>query len=435
MTMDRSTRVERTIPALLDELADAQIPDYLEAAIERASARRQRPAWAFLERWLPVELVTAQVQNFPVPWRRLGVLALLVVLLTVMVAAYVGSRPRLPAPYGQAANGLVVYDAEGDIYSLDPVSGQTTALVTGPTFDARPIFSRDGTRFAFARMGEGRDALLFVTDVDGTNTIQVTPEPLDEFGPYHDAWSFSPDGRQILATALIDNEFTMILIPSDGSGALRTIDVGMSVEGASFRPPIGAEILFVGHRPDDGATGLYVVDTVSSVIRTIVEPTTGGGVGTGSWSPDGSRILYGSMDAKDVWRTHVISADGTGDTRVGHHPGTFSDGEALWSNDGTRLIVTRIFAPDGSDLRAAVIPADGADPGIEIQCPSVRSTTLGDLCARWVWAPDDGSILGVYFDATSRATQRLTVDPLTGETAVAPWPGDNGQPAWQRLAP
>ena len=209
----------------------------------------------------------------------------------------------------------------------------------------------------------------------------------------------------------------------------------MSVEAASFRPPNGAEFLFVGHRADDGATGLYAVDAASSVVRTIIEPRTGTDVSSGSWSPDGSRILYGSMKSEDVWRTHVISADGTGDARVYHHPEAVSDGEAIWSNDGTRLITTGMFAPDGSDNRAAVIPVDGNGPSVEIQCPNVRSDALADLCSRWVWAPDDRSIFGVYFDAKGRAAQRLSVDPLTGATAVAPWPGDNGQPAWQRLAP
>lgn len=433
MSTDRTAGLDRVLPERFEQLADARTPDYLEAAIERASSRGQRPAWTFPERWLPMELVSARAPTSPLPWRRLGLLALLVVLLVAMVAVYVGSRPRLPAPFGRAANGLIAFDAEGDIYSLDPMTGQTAALVTGPAFDARPIFSRDGTRFAFARAGEGRNALLFVANADGTNMIQVTPEPLDEFGPYHDAWSFSPDGRTILATALVDNTFSMLLIPTDGSGAIRTIDVGMSVEAPSFRPPNGSEILFVGHRAEDGITGLYAVDPTTSVVRTIVEPTTG--VGAGSWSPDGSRILYGSMDAKDVWRTHLISADGTADVRVDHDPGTASEGEAVWSNDGTRLIITRVFSPGGLDHRAAVIPVDGVAPKVEIQCPSVRSAALGDLCARWVWAPDDASIFGVYFDAKERAAQRLTVDPLTGETVAAPWPGDNGQPAWQRLAP
>ena len=43
MTMDRSSRADRVLAGLFDELADARTPDYLEAAIEHASSRPQRP--------------------------------------------------------------------------------------------------------------------------------------------------------------------------------------------------------------------------------------------------------------------------------------------------------------------------------------------------------------------------------------------------------
>ena len=51
-------RFDRVLPGLFDELADARTPDYLEAAIERASSRPQRPAWTFPGRWLPMEITT-----------------------------------------------------------------------------------------------------------------------------------------------------------------------------------------------------------------------------------------------------------------------------------------------------------------------------------------------------------------------------------------
>ena len=432
MTMDRSARVERTLPVLFDQLAEARTPDYLEAAIERASSRPQRPAWTFPERWLPVELVTTRVQTTRLPMRQVGVLALLMILLAMVVAIYVGSRPRLPAPYGRAANGLIAYDYGGDIYTMDPVTGRSTALITGPAFDARPIFSPDGTRFAFARMGD-RNALLLVARTDGSELIQVTPEPLDEFGPYYDPWSFSPDGRQILAITVGDRS-TMILIPSDGSGVARELDVGMWAEKATFRPPDGAEILFVGRR-DDGATGLYAVDVMSSAVRTVVEPRAGGDIWSPEWSPDGGWILYTEVDTEDVRHTHVISADGKDEIPVRRHPAALLDDAGPWSNDGQRLIVTRVFPPDGSNRQAVVLPVDGVGPEIEIRCPSEETTDPDDICDRWVWAPDDSLILGVYFDPKGRAIERLSVDPLTGATVAVPWQVDNGQPAWQRLAP
>jgi len=54
MNMDRARRLERNLPGLFDELAEATFPDYLEAAIERASSNSQRPVWTFPARWLPM---------------------------------------------------------------------------------------------------------------------------------------------------------------------------------------------------------------------------------------------------------------------------------------------------------------------------------------------------------------------------------------------
>ena len=55
----------------------ARTPDYLEAAIERASSRPQRPAWTFAGRWLPMDLVTTRVPSTRAPMRALGVLLLI----------------------------------------------------------------------------------------------------------------------------------------------------------------------------------------------------------------------------------------------------------------------------------------------------------------------------------------------------------------------
>ena len=146
---------ERQLPVALTDLADPRTPDYLTDILGRTAVTRQRPAWASVERWLPMELVTARAPTTRMPWRRIGVFALLIVLLAAMVAAYVGSRPRLPAPYGRAANGLIAYDAEGDIYSMDPGTGQTAALVTGSTFDARPDSLQGWNAFCVRPHGRG----------------------------------------------------------------------------------------------------------------------------------------------------------------------------------------------------------------------------------------------------------------------------------------
>ena len=110
-------RFDRALPSLFVELASASTPDYLEAAIERASSRPQRPAWTYPGRWLPVDITTQAAPAARMPWRQLGILALIGLLLAVAAVAYVGARAGpLPAPpFGLAANGAIAMERDGDI--------------------------------------------------------------------------------------------------------------------------------------------------------------------------------------------------------------------------------------------------------------------------------------------------------------------------------
>ena len=56
-----------------------------------------------------------------------------------------------PEPFGPAANGALVFAADSDILSADPVTSRTATPVNGPEIDSVPIWSRDGTRFVFRR--------------------------------------------------------------------------------------------------------------------------------------------------------------------------------------------------------------------------------------------------------------------------------------------
>ena len=118
MTMDRTTHVDRVLPELFTELAGARTPDYLEAAIERASSRPQRPAWTFPGRWLPMQISTSAAPVARVPWRQIGVLALLGILIAVAAFAVAGSRRTVPAPpFGLASNGVIAVERDGDIFA------------------------------------------------------------------------------------------------------------------------------------------------------------------------------------------------------------------------------------------------------------------------------------------------------------------------------
>jgi hypothetical protein len=155
-----------------------------------------------------------------------------------------------------------------------------------------------------------------------------------------------------------------------------------------------------------------------------------------AWSPDGTRIAYGIYDMSEVkvsTRTHVVSADGTGDIALDTHPDSIADGGNLWSNDSTRLIINRFYAgSDGEIIRSAIVPVDRSNVGIDIECASFTSP---DACnADWIWSPDDSVLLGTTSDANGRPLPQFLADPLTGKVRPAPWTA-TGDPTWQRRAP
>ncbi len=425
MTTER--HLERDLPAILGDLAIGPYPDYIDDVLVTTAHRRQRPAWTFPERWLPMDLATTPVRGPAFPWRQLGVLAIIALLLAAALAVVVGSRPQLPEPFGPAANGLVAIATDGDIFVADPLTGEATAIVTGPEIDRDPVWSPLGTHLAFRRGGAG---LLFVVGKDGSGLVQVTPEPLGGL----QSWSFSPDGRSIMAIARIDKRVSIIMATADGASPPRVLAIDATVDDSAptYRPPDGGEILFVGRETGQRNRGVYAVDAVTGNMRRIVAPSMDD-IFAATWSPDGSRIAYGRFDPQAdgiSTRTHVVSADGTGDFLVDDRSDAIADGVPMvWSNDGTRLVITRVY--DDGRTRSAIVPVDGNGVGIEIECPAQE---VSNECAvDWTWAPDDGSLLGTV-SVDNRTPQQLLADPLTGAIRPAPWTATSA-PAWQRLAP
>ena len=62
-------RFERQLPDRLAELAGARTPDYFDDLLAQTARTRQRPAWTFLERWLPMDLATPRAATARIPWR------------------------------------------------------------------------------------------------------------------------------------------------------------------------------------------------------------------------------------------------------------------------------------------------------------------------------------------------------------------------------
>ena len=83
-------------PRLLRRHAPAHDAVSTAAALERP------------ERWLPMGVIARPIPIRPLPWRPIAVAAL-ITLLAAATLIYAGSRARVPAPFGPARNGVIVY--------------------------------------------------------------------------------------------------------------------------------------------------------------------------------------------------------------------------------------------------------------------------------------------------------------------------------------
>jgi dipeptidyl aminopeptidase/acylaminoacyl peptidase len=431
MSPDR--RFEEELPSLLDDLYMGSSPTYRDQILQQTARTRQRPAWSFLERWLPVADLARQPVSVPrLPWRLIGVgLVVLVLLLALIATLVAGSRPSLPAPFGPARNGLIAYAGGGDILTVDAGTDNSTVIDKGPG-DANPRWSRDGTRLAFKREDlDSGTSLLYVVNANGSGVIQVTPHPLPDIENY----TFSPDGKKILISAS-PTAFTVIQIAAtDGSG-IRSIDLPQPATDAAWRPPDGSEILFMCDSTDTSCSdsGIYAVNVQEGKVRTILAGADAAGRFRGNpvWSPDGSLIAFGEwlgLNGIDV-QTHIIAADGTGDRPLPIPTGAVWQAPESWSNDGTRLLAIRGYTGDTSQARPVAVPvAAGGGFGIEIPYPG--GISVGGV-SDWEWAPDDKSILGTPTDASGAALDQVLLDPVAGSSRTLPW-ASVSEPSWQRL--
>jgi Tol biopolymer transport system component len=435
--MTAAQRLERDLPLILDEIGMGPYPDYVDDVLSTTARGRQRPGWTFPERWFPMDLVTTRVPQTRLPWRQLGVLALIAILLAAALAIYVGSQTPtpLPAPFGPAKNGLIAYDTDGDISVVDARTGEKASIVATPDVDRNPRYSRDGSRIVFQRV-TNTGSRLFVYDAKASTPVEITSEPLRLTQPLQnepwEQYQFSPDGRSVVIAATVDGIASMFIAQSDGSG-IRRLDVGMPAYEPSFRPPDGSEILFAGLVGDE--LGVHAVDPSTNAVRTIIVPTAGYGLAGPNWSPDGSQIAYwrwgGQTELRLNAHTRVIRSDGTGDRELPGPSDAVWNAGSEWSNDGTRIALVREYTDDYSNVHGVVAPADGSTTGIELH---FDGTLNGDCCAAFEWSPDDQSILVTPAAAGGRPMPQVLIDVATGRSQPASWESTS-DPTWQRLAP
>jgi len=428
--MTSTRRFEQDLPALLDDLYVAGMPDYRDDLVRQTAGIRQRPAWTFPERWLPMDLATRRLTFASVPLRALIVLALILILAAAAVLLTVGSRHPLPPPFGPARNGPLAYEAADAIYARETVDGPQRVLIGNERGAIRFAgFSPDGTQMAFVRTTDG-STHLFVADADGRAERQILAKAL---GDAYMAWA--PDGRTIAVSDEIDFVRKVMLVHLDGTPPT-IVDLGDArPTDVAWRPPNGAELL-VRATTKGGGQDFYLVRADGTLIRSFGLPSL---LRLGSdadnsgpaWSPDGAFLAYDRVEPLDGdppghFRVHVIRADGTGDIALPapSDPG-LQEAWPVWSPDGKSIVVSRFTFAAGQG-RLAILPSDGSSEARDIG-PKTEGSNQ-DVVKTWT---PDGTRVIAYFRGTG---ETFLIDPATGTYETAAWAATS-EPDYVRLAP
>jgi Tol biopolymer transport system component len=429
--MTSPRRFEQDLPVLLADLYVGGLPDYRDDIVRATAQVRQRPAWTFLERWIPMDLATRRPPFPTVPLRALIVLALILVVAAAALLVTVGAPHVLPAPFGPARNGPLAYMQGGAIYARDTVDAPERVLVGSEGGDVNLSgFSPDGTRMLFSRTVAGAD-YLFVADADGRGERKLFASAL------HDAYiAWAPDSRTVAISDEIDFVRKVMLVHDDGRPPT-IVDLGDArPTDMVWRPPTGAEIL-IRATTRGGGQDFFLVGADGSLIRSfnLPNPLRFGPDWENSgpaWSPDGSLLAYNRVeplngDLTGHFRVHVVRADGSGDIALpGPADPTLHEAWPLWSPDGKRIAIERfVFGSDGQN-RIAVFPADGSAGAREVG-PTIHGEDAGLVK---VWTPD-GSRLVSYARTTRES---FIIDPATGTFVKAAWQATS-EPDFRRLAP
>jgi Tol biopolymer transport system component len=326
--------------------------------------------------------------------------------------------------------------------------------------DSQAAWSPDGTKIAYVSTRDcGSDLqtdndcarIVYVMNADGSNTVKIRVQNIQESITEIKGLRWSPDGTKIAfdagahITANFKGSTNIYIANADGTGIVKlTNDTNQDNQLPSWSPD-GRQLVFMSDRDTDNRTKLWVVNTDGSGLRklTDVHNSQPGYYDDlyPSWSPDGKRIVFlgardfnGTRDCNKVNCEEIFtvsSVDGSDERQLTNDLNTSLYTFPRWSPDGTQIVFTKHLSTiqdivNGIDRGTAIVTmnADGSNQ----QRITFRSDFEAfDVEADWQplaapYSPTPPALLS-FSAATYQAYEDIGSIPITvtrtGNTTVA----------------
>ena len=299
-----------------------------------------------------------------------------------------GSQPRVLQPGEDAAwsadGRKLAFNRQGDIYTMNADGTGVRQLTSGDMHDSEPAWSPGGDEIVFRRADPAGPRDLHIMAADGSAVRRV---PVTFTWPSHPDWS--PDGSLIA----FSHTAGIAVVRPDGSGQSAVVAQTTGPQEVNnytlLRPdwsPDGARLTFQ-RGTDVVSGGGHVADSEVAVINADgsgMQVLTDNLVSNHApvWSPDGSKILYGSLGG--TWggdgRFHTINPDGSGDVAL-----SFGGRYADWAPDGDRdadgVRDSADNCPDAGNADQADQDGDGSGDACDADRDGDGSANATDNCA------------------------------------------------------